>query len=217
MLGESTHPVGNSVRNWIVVACVWQGRWPQAARIGAESARIAEHTRGLLLLAVVRSITGYAAWAEHGDVGGLAQMREAVGWIESRAGEFFTSLQYGWLVEASIASGNADEARRHAARLFHRAAQGERLGEAVGCRGLAVAAAQAGDTSTARRWMARAQRSARQRASAREAALNLAAEARIAALQGNATGALAAHEAAVSALRKLGMHWHAAKLIAVMP
>lgn len=214
LLGESTHPVGNSVRNWIAVACVWQGLWPQAARIGAESARIAEHTRALLLLSVVRSVSGYAAWAEHGDAGGLAQLREAVGWMESRAGAFFTSLQYGWLVEASIANGNTAEARRHAARLFQRAAQGERIGEAVGCRALAVAAAEAGDATTARRWMARAGRSARQRGSAREAALNLAADARIATLQGDAAGALAARERAVSALRALGMHWHAAGLIA---
>jgi class 3 adenylate cyclase/tetratricopeptide (TPR) repeat protein len=214
LLGESTHPVGNSVRNWMAVACVWQGLWPQAARIGAESARIAEHTRALLLLSVVRSVSGYAAWAEQGDAGGLAQLREAVGWMESRAGAFFTSLQYGWLVEASIATGNLAEARRHAARLFQRAAQGERIGEGVGCRALAVAAAEAGDAAMARRWMARARRSARQRESEREAALNLAADARIATLQGDAAGALATHERAVSALRGLGMHWHAARLTA---
>jgi class 3 adenylate cyclase/tetratricopeptide (TPR) repeat protein len=209
LLGDSTHPVGNSVRNWISVAAVWQGRWADAQRVAAESARIAENTRALLLLAVCRSVDGYIEWAGHGDAAGLAQLREAVRWMEAAGGHFYMSLYCGWLVEACVAGGAIDEARRHAARLLLRSRNGERLGEAVGCRALAIAASASGDPAAARRWIDRADASARLRGSVREDALNRLAHARLAESAGQAAAAWRQRDEAIAALRRLGMHWHA--------
>ena len=175
LLGDSTHPVTNSVRNWLCVVNIWQGRWHEAEADVRQGLRIAENTRGLLMLAACRSMAGYIAWAGAGDSAGLAQMREGVQWMESRKGAFHTSLHYGWLVEACIAEGHFAEARRHMAFVLSRARQGDRLGEAVGCRAMARNLAEVGDDAGGRRWLARAERSAALRRSAREQGLNLVA------------------------------------------
>ncbi|HUN92013.1 MAG TPA: AAA family ATPase [Burkholderiaceae bacterium] len=210
LLGESMHPVGTSVRNWICVANVWQGHWERAEFIAVEGGRIAENTRGLLLLAVSRAVAGYSRWAGSGLRAGLDQLRDAVRWMEARRGDFYASLFYGWLVEACIAEDQIDEARRHAARLLRRSREGERLGEAVGCRALAIAAARSGDTARCEQWMARAERSTDIRRSRRESALNLFARAQCLETTGRAA-AISYLERAAAEFDALEMSWHAAR------
>lgn len=209
LLDGSTHPVGNSVRNWIAVALVWQGRWQEAEHVAVESARIAENTRGLLLLAVSRAVAGYTLWAGSGKAEGLDQLRDAVSWIETRRGRFYTSLHYGWLVEACVTDGHIEEARKYAARTLRRSRQGERLGEAVSCRAMAIAAARDNELLSVERWMQRAEESARIRGSGREAALNQVARGRILEWQGHADTGRRLIETASTELRSFGMEWHA--------
>lgn len=171
LLGGSTHPVANSVRNWVAIALIWQERWDEAGHWASESARIAENTRSLLLLVVCRAAAGFARWAG-GDGVGLTQLRDAVRWMESRRGQFYTSLYYGWLAEACVAEGQIEEARRYVAHVLRRTRAGERLGEAVASRAMAIVEARAGHAQRAQRWLARAERSARLRASSRESRLN---------------------------------------------
>ncbi len=209
LLGESTHPVANSVRNWVAVSLVWQGRWQEAENVAADSARIAENTQALLLLVVCRAAAGFARWARTGNAAGLQQLRDAVQWIEARHGRFYTSLYYGWLVEACVAEGDFASARRYAVPVLRRAREGERLGEAAACRALARAAAIGKDTAASKRWLRRAETSARLRGSPREAALNQAARGQILARRGEVHAARQMTAEAASALRALGMHWHA--------
>jgi class 3 adenylate cyclase/tetratricopeptide (TPR) repeat protein len=189
LLDGSTHPVANSVRNWVAVAHVWEGNWAEAERVAKESARIAENTRCLLLLVVCRAAAGYAHWAGTRDPDGLVQLRDAVRWMEARHGQFYSSLHYGWLVEACVAEGHIDEARGYAAHVLMRARRGERLGEAVASRALAAAAADNGNFLRADRWLRRAETSARIRASKREMALNHLARTRLAGKQDQAEAA----------------------------
>ena len=74
LLDGSTHPVGNSVRNWIAIAYIWQSKWQDAERVATESIRIAENTRALLLLAISRGTAGYAAWDSIGAHDALADL-----------------------------------------------------------------------------------------------------------------------------------------------
>jgi class 3 adenylate cyclase len=210
LLHGSTHPVASSVRNWMSVSLVWQGRWQEAERLATEGARVAENMRSLLLLAACRAAAGFARWAATGDAGGLQQLRDAVQWMERRRFHFYTSVQYGWLVEASAAEGDIDTARRYAAYVLHRAREGERLGEAAVCRALAKAAAVRNDFNAGERWLRWAETSARLRGSRREAALNQAARGQILSRQQDQAEAGRRMMAdAASALRALGMHWHA--------
>ena len=172
LLDGSTHPVGNSVRNWIAIAYIWQSKWQDAERVATESIRIAENTRALLLLAISRGTAGYAAWAGRGSQEGLALLKESMQWMEERECGFYTSLHYSWLVEAYTASGQFTEARQYAVRVFQRTRQGERLGEIATMRAMATAAAKAEKTGLAQRWLNRARLSAGIRKSSREEGLN---------------------------------------------
>jgi class 3 adenylate cyclase len=210
LLHGSTHPVASSVRNWMSVSLVWQGRWQEAETLATEGARVAENMRSLLLLAACRAAAGFSRWAATGDAGGLQQLRDAVQWMERRRFHFYTSVQYGWLVEASAAEGDIDTARKYAAYVLRRARHGERLGEAAVCRALAKAAAVRNDFAAGERWLRWAEASAMQRGSRREAALNQAARGQILARrQDQAEAGRRMMADAASALRALGMHWHA--------
>jgi class 3 adenylate cyclase/tetratricopeptide (TPR) repeat protein len=171
LLGDSTHPVSNSTRNWVALAHLWQGRWHEARQVSSDSERIGIGTRALLLLAVSRAMLGYGRWCA-GDDTGLEQLEESVRWMGARRCEFYTSLFHGWLAEAMVHTGRDDRARTAAAAALRRVRDGERLGEASACRAMAVLSARAGRAALARGWLRRAQRSATHRGSRREAALN---------------------------------------------
>jgi class 3 adenylate cyclase/tetratricopeptide (TPR) repeat protein len=214
LLGDTTHPVANSVRNWVAVACIWQGRLDEAERIAAESARIAENTRGLLLLVVCRAAAGYARWARTGDERGLELAADAVNWMDARGGRFYTSLHHGWLVDAYATLGMQAQARRHAAHVLWRSREGERLGEASASRALARLALRAGHADDARCWLARAARSAQARASRRETALNHVVAAALAEHHGEAAWAADLRQQALLDFNAMGMSWHARQLAA---
>lgn len=173
LLGESEHPVVNSTRNWIAIAMCWQGRWREARQVAAESVRVATGTRALLLLACSRAVLGYARW-NLGEDEGLEQLRESVRWLSARRCEFFVSLFQGWIAEAAAAADREDELRTAVRVVAQRSRQGERLGEAAACRAMAIRAARRGRMGDARRWLRRADASARQRGSPREHAMNAA-------------------------------------------
>lgn len=181
LLAGSTHPVGTSVRNWIIVALIWEGRWQEALAIGVDSARIAENTRTLLLLAVSRTSMGFARWCA-GEREGLAQMRDAMHWMEARGCRYYASLFNGWLCQVCVAEGERAEARRAAAVVLRSARQGDRVGEACASRAMAELAAREHRAGAAERWLRRAEASARQRRSAREDGLNRATRERVATL-----------------------------------
>ncbi|MBL0728981.1 AAA family ATPase [Piscinibacter sp. HJYY11] len=212
LLGGTTHPVANSVRNWVAVALVWQGRWREAEEVAAESARIAENTRGLLLLVVCRAAAGYARWAGAGDPEGLVQTVDAVNWMSARGGRFYNSLHYGWLADAYATLGDVVRTRQYAAHTLWRTREGERLGEACCYRALARLAVRDGQFQRASTWLDRAARSATLRGSRREAALNLSARAEMLRRQGKDSPALALEREAHGELIAMGMHWHAERV-----
>jgi predicted ATPase len=211
LLQGSTHPVASSIRNWMSVSMIWQGRWQEAERLATEGARVAENMRSLMILADCRAAAGFARWAANGDMSGLQQLRDALQWMESRNFQFYTSVQYAWLVEAAAAEGDFETVRHYAAHVLRRAREGERLGEAAACRALAKAAFIRNDPATSARWLRRAETSATLRGSLRDAALNQVARAELASRQGDAEAANRTMTEAAAKLQTLGMHWHAAR------
>jgi len=209
LVGDSTHPVANSIRSWALVVLVWQGRWPELAAVSAESASRAHATQALLPLAISRACEGYGRWASSGDEDGLRQLAAAVHWLQQRRGRFMTSIYHGWLVEALATTGDGVGARRQAALLFARARQLDTFGMGDGCRALALAAAAAGSEGRTARLMAYAQRIAALRGSRREAALNALCRARLAQLRGDDADRRTQATAAADAFDAMQMVWHA--------
>lgn len=174
LLGSSAHPVGASLRGWMGVVLLWQGRPADALAAAEAGAHIAEQARVRQLLALNRALAGYARWRLDGSLAAYLQAREATTWTMEHKGEFYTSLNHGWLVEMAVALGRDDELRGHAARLLRRARAHDLLGMAQGCRALARHAARHGRAAAAGQYLAWAERAARQRTAAHESAANQA-------------------------------------------
>ena len=187
---------------------LWQGRWAEARAAGLEGADIALRCRSRYLVAMGRALGACGGWALERDAVSLQSLRESTHWIEQRGGAVSTSLNYGWLVDATVSLGLEPEARRHAAKLFVRARNQDRHGEAMGCRALARLAVARGDLDRARHYLQAANRSAEIRGSPRERAVNHLAWGEFAAATGRAEEARARIEDAVQAFERLRMEWH---------
>jgi tetratricopeptide (TPR) repeat protein len=205
LVGGTGHQVESSVLGWNTTVLLWQGRWLDALDSAARSSHIADQCRSHHLYAMHQAQTGYARWVLHQDPDALRLILDATAWVEARHGRLFVSLNYGWLSDALAASGRSDEARRHAARALWRARAGDRIGEAMACRAMAL---QARHSLQAARWLARADSSAAARASAHEAAGNRLCEARLALAAGRPEQARALLADAATAFERMTMTWH---------
>ena len=172
LLGGSAHPVAASVCGLMGISLLWEGAWDEAREAGLEGATVANASRSRQLLAMGHAIAGFARWRSVQDEAAIADVRESVQWIEARGGLFMVSLLYGWLLDAAAAHGDWVSARRDAARLLLRARDGDRIGEAMGCRAMGRLSMARGQTAQAWKWLQRARRSAALRASPHEAAHN---------------------------------------------
>lgn len=216
LLGESAHPVANSVRNWEVMVLLWQGRWADALAVADESCRLAERSAALLPMAIARAAGGYARWRADASPEGFEQIAEAVQWMQQRRVRFYTSIYHGWLVQACAARQQLGDARRHAAWLLARARAGEVLGLGDGSRAMALACLDAGRPGLAERHLARADAVAQQRQSRREQALNALCRAEWQQRIDQPAKAGAAARQAADAFAAMGMAWHAQQAAAYL-
>lgn len=208
LLEGSVHQVVSSVRNWIGVVYLWQGRWADAVAMVEASMHVAENVKSHLLLALSRSIWGYGNWRRTGTAEALQAVRDGTNWIAQRGGSLGSSLNYGWLLDIAETLGSDAERRHHAAILLRRARQHDRLGEAMGCRALARAAAKARERVAAERYLAWAERSAQARGSRHEQAATLLCRAEICLLDGNPRAAVEPLDTASEAFTSMKMTWH---------
>jgi class 3 adenylate cyclase/tetratricopeptide (TPR) repeat protein len=209
LIGDVRHQIVSSVRHWRSVVLQWQGRWMEAWRMADHSAEVAEFTRSRHQLAMGRALAAHARWMHTREPAALDALREATAWVVARRGSLALSLNFGYLVEGALATGHADEARGHAARLFMRARQLDRLGEAQGCRALARHHARLADFGRAERYLLRAMASAAARGSAHEEAGNRLCQAQLLLERGQVAAARDAAEQALASFEQLVMRWHA--------
>ncbi len=208
LLGDKIHPVGASIRELVCAVHLWQGRWDEACQAGLDGADMALRCRSQFNTAMGRALAACGSWARDRDAVSFRQLSDATNWIEMRGGAISTSLNYGWLVEASLSLGLAQEARLHAARLFTRARMQDRHGQAQGCRALAKMFASQGQVARAHHYLAVAQNAADIRGSPRESALNTFAHAEVLAGLKQPRRALELAEKAAETFETMKMIWH---------
>jgi class 3 adenylate cyclase/tetratricopeptide (TPR) repeat protein len=208
LLGPNLHPVMASVHELICAVHLWQGRWLDAQQAGLTGADFALRCQSHYLVAMGRALSACGAWAASADAAALQTLRETTRWIESRGGAVSTSLNYGWLVEATASLGLTAEARRHAVQLVQRARMDDRHGLPMGWRALARLDAAAGAFARAHRRLDLADRVADQRGSRRELALNDLTRAGVLAAAGRAAQGRACAERAAEAFQDMRMAWH---------
>jgi hypothetical protein len=200
--------VGASVRELICAVHLWQGRWEDASRSGTEGSEIALRCRSRYLVAMGRALAACGGWALQEDAASLQVLRESTQWIDERGGAVSTSLNYGWLLAATVQLGLEPEARQHASKLFRRARAEDRHGQAMGCRALARLAASRGDSARSLHYLALAEREAARRDSPRERAVNQLVRSELAPALGAAADAAPLASSAAEAFEAMGMHWH---------
>jgi len=208
LLGPKLHSVRASVRELMCVVHLWQGEWAEAQAAGLEGADIALRCRSRYLTAMGKALGACGGWALERSPQALQSLRESTQWIESRGGAVSTSLNHGWLVEATVSLGLEDEARQHAARLFKRVRAQDRHGEGIGCRALARWYSTRGETDKAAHYLARADQVAEFRSSPRELAVNRLARAEMAGTAGHVAEAKAHALDAAQAFEKMNMAWY---------
>lgn len=208
LLKGSDHQIVSSVRNWIGVVHLWQGRWADAVAVVEDSMHVAQNVRSHLLLAFGKAIWGYGRWRLGGTADASQAVRDATRWIETRGGALGCSLHYGWLLDIGENHGTDEHRRRHAAMLLRRAREHDLLGVAMGGRALARAAAKSGDFAAAQRYLERAAQAAQGRGSPHERAVNQLCLAEVRLLQGRPRDAAGPLDAASEAFAAMSMAWH---------
>ena len=110
--------------------------------------------------------------------------------------------------KAAQQHGTRGKGQTPATTLLRRARQHDRLGEAMGCRALARAAAKAHEPATAQHYLALAERSAQLRGSRHELAVTQLCEAEICLIEDRRRASLAPLDAASEAFAAMAMPWH---------
>jgi hypothetical protein len=118
------------------------------------------------------------------------------------------SMVFGWVVDVMVQAGDPATALLFTRQVLQRTREGgDRLGEAMAWRAMAVLAQSNGDSVRADRRLAAARRSEARRPSRREAAHNRVCQARLWQARGqNAAAAALLHEAA-SEFAAMAMPW----------
>ncbi len=205
LLGDSKHQVASSVLNWVGLAYLWQGRWEDALAIGERSVTIAGNIRSTQLYSFSRSLKAYSLWLLNRNERDLNELRVSVQWIAERKGTLLSSMIYGWLVAAAVQVGETREARAYGAKILQRSRVDDRIGEAMGCRSLALLAARKYENVAVNRYLHYAERSAAIRGSEHEAAQNLFCRAQCEALMGSCEAAANLRNQALVRFEQLGM------------
>ena len=203
-----THEIVATVHGWRSAVLLWQGRWAEARSAAAESGRVAEATHCLSQLSIARAVEGYAHWRLARAPQALQAIIDATAWLEPRQSGLFRSLNHGWLADGLTEAGRRSEARHHAALALQRGRQRDLIGVAMTYRALARDAAAARRTEAARRYIALALTTARERESAHEIAVTQLCAAEIALLHEQPARADALLDAASAGFVAMAMPWH---------
>jgi tetratricopeptide (TPR) repeat protein len=188
---------------------IWRGNYAGCIETARQSRARAERVSGPYVFATSQTLASYARLLEGPDPAALAELGQAVAWVDDRGMRLFFSFSAACLADALVSAGDHVQARRQAERALEQVKEGDRLGEVMAHRVLARAALRSGDGAEARQLLERAEQAAERHGSRREQALNALARAELLRREGDAAGARAAIEDALATFRELGMQVHA--------
>jgi class 3 adenylate cyclase len=208
LLRGSDHQVSSSLHAWLGLVLLWQGRWQEAEQTAETAVRVAQLVRSTHLFSTSSAVSAYAHWKQTCSSDAIARILAATSWIETRGGAFSISLNYGWLADVLVASGDVAQARTHIARAIVRARRLDRFGEAMAYRAAAKMACVDNDFARADRYLALAMRASISRQSRHEVAVTRLHHAEVALTQGDRATARAQLDAASEAFSAMLMHAH---------
>jgi class 3 adenylate cyclase/tetratricopeptide (TPR) repeat protein len=151
---------------------LWQGDWAACRRTAALMQGTAEQVHGPYILAMSKTVSGYAMFAAGEKEQGLELLRAAAAWLESTQIGLTLSWNLSCLAEALALCARADDARKYARRALDRAEARDLLGEVAAHRALGLAEVNGqGSWAVAEEHFRRALGAAERKVSEREAAI----------------------------------------------
>jgi class 3 adenylate cyclase/tetratricopeptide (TPR) repeat protein len=136
---KRSRAVEGSILTQLAMVQLWQGAWEACRATASAMQGTAEQVHGPYILAMSKTVSGYAKFMSNGDAEGLDLLRGAASWLESTQIALTLSWNHACLAEALALSLRRDEARVHAGRALERAKARDLLGEVAAHRALGLA------------------------------------------------------------------------------
>jgi len=162
-----------SILTQLAMVQLWQGDWGACRKTAILMRGTAEQVHGPYILAMSKTVSGYANFALGEIDEGIELLRAAVAWLESTQIGLTLSWNLSCLAEALALSSHPDEAKAYAERALARAEARDLLGEVAAHRalGLAETSGKGGSWASAEACFERALAAARRKGSERDAAI----------------------------------------------
>ena len=139
-LNETRHQTAMSIIGHRSAAALWRQEYEETVAYSSQVLEMAEQMRSRYHYAMSKALLAAASFSQTGDRDDLEQIETASAWMISDGSQQYISLNYGYLVDGYAQLEDWSNVRRFAARALQRARRGDRLGESVAYRGLALAA-----------------------------------------------------------------------------
>jgi tetratricopeptide (TPR) repeat protein len=188
----------------------WQGDWEASLSTALQMRADAERMGAPFIIAMSKTVEGFARFHLSGDPFALTPLREAVVWLEENDTKLALSWNYGCLAEVLALAGETGEAIRAAEAGLARALTWDRRGEAMAHRALGLACARAPSPrlEEALEHLERSIAVARRKGAPRDEAISRFRMAELFFAASRPADALAQLEQALPHFRAMKMDWH---------
>jgi tetratricopeptide (TPR) repeat protein len=164
--------VEGSILTQLAMVQLWQGAWDASRATASVMQGTAEQVHGPYILAMSKTVSGYAKFMQGAEAEGLELLHDAAAWLESTQIALTLSWNQACLAEALALSLRKDEARVYAERALARIGARDRVGEVAAYRALGLAEmGRNGAWDSARASFERALAAAERKRSSRDAAI----------------------------------------------
>lgn len=199
VMGRTDHEVCLSILGHRSAVHLWKGEFNQTLEISGNVLHMSDQMHSRYHYAMSHVLMGAADYYLGVGLPALQKIEAATRWMIAGSSQQYISLAWGYLADGYARLGDRDGARRYAARAIQRARKGDRLGETMALRALAMTSQAISRTPARSLYIERARNSALRRGSRRDLELSVLLEARLAGRN---------EEAATEALREMGIDAH---------
>jgi len=167
-------PMSTWLANQWSASKIWEGDFKKGYYYADQARQIAQKNKSRYHFVMAQSLMVGAKLSQNNHRDHINRLVETTQWLSEKGSQQFTSLNHGWLARAFAKSGEFELARDYAAKAFQRARKGDRLGEAMAARAMALVAKQGGSRQPPIFYMNWADSSATKRMSEHEKLKNVA-------------------------------------------
>lgn len=213
-LEQNDLPLLGSILTQLGIVETWQGEWGKALATGRRLDALSQRVQGFYMMEMSKTLQGYAGAYLASELGEDAASMSLMETAMQRLEELSLRLSMSWnaacFAEVLAIRGHAERATRVARRSLERLVVGDRMGDAMAHRALAIASVRGPrpDRDAATEHLVRADQAANRAGLEREKAITSYWRASLWHELGDAAGARAACEPALPIFDRMQMAWY---------